>query len=141
MDLPDINLWIALSSQGHVHHERARNYFEGETNGKLAFCKVTALGFHRILCQREAMGDEVRTPAEAWAAYQKWRSQEEVAFIGEPGEVEKLLDTWVAQNIVTTRGWTDAFLAAVAIGLSARLVTFDKGFTRFPGLRLHLLTG
>ncbi|MGF1678664.1 MAG: TA system VapC family ribonuclease toxin, partial [Candidatus Methylacidiphilales bacterium] len=33
----------------------------------------------------------------------------------------------------------DAMLAALAIEKSLRLVTFDQGFERFPGLRLLLL--
>ncbi|MEO7070317.1 MAG: TA system VapC family ribonuclease toxin [Nostocoides sp.] len=33
----------------------------------------------------------------------------------------------------------DGWLAAVAMDLDATLVTFDRGFRRFPGLRLELL--
>ncbi|WP_457254060.1 TA system VapC family ribonuclease toxin [Pedococcus sp. P5_B7] len=34
---------------------------------------------------------------------------------------------------------TDAWFAAQAIGLDAHFVTFDRGFQRFPGLRLTVL--
>jgi predicted nucleic acid-binding protein len=35
----------------------------------------------------------------------------------------------------------DALLAAVALEKTLRLVTFDKGFQRFPNLKLELLEG
>ena len=35
--------------------------------------------------------------------------------------------------------WTDAYLAAFAKCAELRLVTFDKGFTRFPGLDALIL--
>jgi len=35
--------------------------------------------------------------------------------------------------------WNDAFLAAFAKTAALELVTFDRGFRRYPGLRLRLL--
>jgi hypothetical protein len=35
--------------------------------------------------------------------------------------------------------WTDAYLAAFAIGADFRLIAFDRGMGRWPGLALELL--
>ncbi len=39
----------------------------------------------------------------------------------------------------TVRSWTDAYLAAFAIGHSYTLVSFDRGFGRWRDLRFQLL--
>jgi predicted nucleic acid-binding protein len=36
--------------------------------------------------------------------------------------------------------WTDAYLAAFAMDADFRLITFDRGMGRWPGLALELLT-
>ena len=36
--------------------------------------------------------------------------------------------------------WTDAYLAAFALETNSRLISFDRGMDRWPGLALELLT-
>ena len=42
---PDIDVWIALTYERHVHHLIARKWFEGqEPTSRLFFCRFTQLG-------------------------------------------------------------------------------------------------
>ena len=49
IDVPDLNVWLALIDPDHEHHTRARRYWEHEASGDMAFCRVTMLGLLRLL--------------------------------------------------------------------------------------------
>ena len=55
VDLLDINVWLALADENHQHHCRARLYWEKESAARLAFCRVTMLGFLRLATHPRAM--------------------------------------------------------------------------------------
>jgi predicted nucleic acid-binding protein len=66
---PDINVWVALTYEGHVHHTAAAAWFaELPSDLTLAFCRFTQLGLLRLLTSASVMGDEVMTQPQAWAA-------------------------------------------------------------------------
>ena len=65
---PDINVWIALSYEGHAHHATAVKWFTTlDQDWSLIFCRFTQLGLLRLLTAEAVMGDEVMTQPEAWA--------------------------------------------------------------------------
>jgi len=46
---------------------------------------------------------------------------------------------WAKQLDLHSGGWTDAYIAALALASGYRLVAFDADFCRFPGVDfLHL---
>ncbi len=47
--LPDINVWIALAAEKHIHHPAARYWFANLHDERLTFCRLTQLGFLRLL--------------------------------------------------------------------------------------------
>jgi len=54
---PDINVWIALTWEGHVHHAIARRWFGTVDGGaRLFFCRFTQLGLLRLLSSEAVMG-------------------------------------------------------------------------------------
>ena len=66
---PDINVWAALTYEGHVHHTTAATWFTDlQPDVTLAFCRFTQLGLLRLLTTAVVMGDEVMTQPRAWAA-------------------------------------------------------------------------
>jgi toxin-antitoxin system PIN domain toxin len=138
-DLLDINVWIALSLTNHRHHARAQAYWFEESNEELAFCRVTALGFLRLMTQPLVTGDPPLSVAQAWQAYQSFRDLPEVGLVPEPPTCDSLLEAWATSAKAPRRLWTDAYLAAFAKAGGFRLVTFDADFRRFPGLDLLLL--
>ena len=66
--LPDVNIWIALTSNRHVHHQIATEWPQGVDHDTLAFCRVSELGFLRLLTNVHVMGKDVLSPAQAWVA-------------------------------------------------------------------------
>lgn len=40
-DLPDINVWLALADENHVHHKRARTYWQNDAPPTVAFCRIS----------------------------------------------------------------------------------------------------
>jgi hypothetical protein len=139
-DLLDVSVWLPLSVVDHVHHLRARRYWD-ETSGELALCRVTALGLLRLLTNRQVMGDVVLSGAAAWAALERWRATPRIRYLEEPTGLDDLLGRWGGGLDIRAGGWTDAYLAAFALAGGCRLVTFDGDFRRFSGLSLLRLAG
>ena len=69
-DLPDLNVWLALVTPNHSHHQPALNYWEQQAAEHVHFCTVTALGLVRLLSQPKLMGPAVKTTHEASALLQ-----------------------------------------------------------------------
>jgi toxin-antitoxin system PIN domain toxin len=133
-DLPDANVWIALTSAEHEFHQPASEYWIGEAEGPVAFCRTTALALTRILSNRHTLGGPPLPFAESWRRYRDWRGDSGITFFDEPSGVEEPLARFIHAGLVTSKNSTDAYLAAFAITAGLRLVTFDKDFGRFPGL-------
>lgn len=138
-DFLDINVWIALSNADHPHNARAKKYFESEAATRICFCRVSAMGLVRIASQPNVVGHSPLTPQDSWALYERWRDRQDVVMVADPTNLDAILSRWVVSGIVTAKHWTDAYLAAVAVGHSLRLVTFDRDYDRFPGLNVLLL--
>jgi len=139
-DLLDASVWLPLSAPDHEHHPRARHYWDREASDDLAFCRVTALALLRHLTNPRILGDAALDGKSAWRALETWLTQPQVMLLAEPDGIDELLRDWAAKLNLQTGAWTDAYLAAFAIAAGCRLVTFDKGFRRFSGVQLLLLT-
>jgi toxin-antitoxin system PIN domain toxin len=140
-DLPDLNVWLALTVEGHPHFERARRYWreEGARAPAIHFCRVTMLGFLRLLTQPKLMGAAALSPAQALDRYLALLALAEVELTQEPPGCEEALAEYVREPWFVPRLWTDAYLAAFARGAGLRLVTFDRDFARFQGVELLAL--
>ena len=69
-DLPDLNVWLALATPDHFHHQQALNYWELQAAEQVHFCTVTALGLMHLLSQPKLMGPAGNTTQEASALLQ-----------------------------------------------------------------------
>lgn len=139
VDLPDINVWLALADPDHEHHDRARQYWEKESAPRLAFTRVAMLGLLRLLGNRHVMKGDPFTAEEAWSAYRAFRDLPEVIFLAEPDSAESRMRQWSGDSSFPTSHLTDAWLASVAFNTRSRLVSFDEDYRRFQGLSfLHL---
>jgi predicted nucleic acid-binding protein len=89
---PDINVWMALTYDRHIHHAGARRWFETlEATARLFFCRLTQLGLLRLLTTEAVMGrGEVMTQLGAWEAYDRWLEDGRVSFLDEPPGTERL---------------------------------------------------
>lgn len=135
---PDINVWVALTHGGHVHHDIAHDWFTSlDVDATLSFCRFTQLGFLRLLTADAVMGDEVLTLADAWATYDRWLDDNRVQFVAEPADVERAFRRLAMRQQASPKAWADAYLLAFAERLHAPLVTFDRALKgRTPGVLL-----
>jgi predicted nucleic acid-binding protein len=93
----------------------------------------------RLLSNETVMGASRRTPRQAWRDYDRLLAQRPVGYLHELAHVDRILRSHTLDEEASASLWTDAYLAAFARAADVRLATFDRGFSRFSGLRLHLL--
>ena len=121
--LLEVNVLIALLDAGHVHHEMAMSWLEGEISHGWASCPITQNGCVRIMSQPSypaalpaSQVAERLAEASASADHVFWPA--DVDLLGK-GVVE-----W--QRILGHRQVTDAYLLALAVQHGGRLVTLDR---------------
>ncbi len=125
---PDINVWVALTYEGHTHHSNAAEWFATlSPEATLAFCRFTQLGLLRLLTTVAVMNDEVMTQPQAWAAYDRWLKDTRVELVDEPAELETRFRALTRLRQSATKDWADSYLAAFATVGQLTLVTFDRG--------------
>ncbi len=139
IDVPDLNLWLALIDPDNAHYTRARRYWEQEAAEEIAFCRVTMLGLLRLLTNSRVMHGAPFIPAEAWDAYHAFAVLPEVCFVEDSVATEKRFELLSRVPGFPAHRWTDAWIAALALTVGARVVSFDLDFATFPDLDfLHL---
>jgi uncharacterized protein len=130
---PDINVWVALTYEGHAHHRTAATWFAAlEPDASLLFCRFTQLGLLRLLTAAVVMGDEVMTQPQAWAAYDQWLEDPRVELVDEPAEIEARFRALTRLRQPATKDWADSYLVAFAAVGQLTLVTFDRGLRVKP---------
>jgi len=138
---PDVNVWVAAACQGHQHHPSASAWFASANDGEIGFCRMTQLGFLRLLTHPAVMRDEVMTPIAAWSTFDRLANDDRVTFYAEPGH-DDLQESF--RQITTAKGfahgqWPDAYLAAFASVGGLTLVTLDRGLKALAGREAQLL--
>lgn len=124
---PDINVWLALSYQRHIHYPSARSWFEQlDEDSHLCFCRFTQLGLLRLLTAGAIMGDdEVLSQSEAWVVYDRWMEDDRVLYVDESPALEARFRVLTRSPRPAHKDWGDSFLYAFAETADLRLVTFD----------------
>jgi len=134
--IPDVNVLIYAFREDLPDHARYREWLVRTlaADEPVALPGQVVSGFMRVVTNPRVFSPAV-PPAEAARYVQALRSA--------PGAVElRLADSHVGTFLrlcveVNAKGnlVADAYLAAIAIELDALLVTTDRDFARFPGLR------
>ena len=143
-ELLDTNTWIALTVETHPHHSMAQRWYEAAplTVGDLMFCRLTEMGFLRLVTQKQVMkqcGLVALSNDEAVEYLSRVYEDPAVVRVEEPPATRNLWLELAAGPHASPHVWTDAYLAAFAIGLDAEFVTFDRGFTTYQKRGLNLL--
>lgn len=126
---PDLNVWIALTYAKHAHYDCAhRWYADLPDDAHLFFCRLTQIGFLRLVTTPAVMGNEVLDQATAWNVYDDWLREGGASFLDEPPGVERAFRSLSRSNTVAPKNWADAYLAAFASVSGMQFVTFDQAF-------------
>jgi uncharacterized protein len=140
MFLPDVNVWLALAFNSHVHHAFAMGWFDGVSSDGCAFCRLTQQGFLRLATNPKAINADAVTLSEAWRMYDAFLGDPRVRFVREPAGLETLWRGYTQRRSFSPKVWNDAFLAAFARAADCELVSFDKGFTQYTDLKCTILS-
>jgi hypothetical protein len=137
--LPDVNVWVALAVAEHTHHAPALQWMEESVPDTVAFCRVTQMGFLRLLTNPRVMsGDEVSV-ARAWSLLDSFYQDAGIVFADEPPGLEARWRALTRHLQAGKNMWTDAYLTALATAAGYTLVTFDAGFRRHKDARIRVL--
>jgi toxin-antitoxin system PIN domain toxin len=124
---PDINVWVALTYERHVHHKIASNWYNSLGAGaRIFFCRFTQLGLLRLLTAEAVMGrNEVKSRTQAWDSYDLWLEDERIELLGEPEEIDAHFRALTRSSQPASKDWADSYLAAFASASRLTVVTFD----------------
>lgn len=138
-DLPDLNVWLALSFAGHSHHARATIYWNQQRRDLVGLCGVTLIGLPRLLTTSSVMHGNPFPPAIATAKAQGFLNLPDVRFLPDGHHLFRQVESWAKEPFSSPKLWTEAWIAALALENGCRVVSFDADFAKFPGLAfLHL---
>ena len=132
--LPDVNVLLALVAAGHPHHRGALKWFESWEIDSVGICRVTQVGLLRLLTNPKVLSSGACSIARAWEISNEILTDQRAFFEHEPSGLEAMWAAMMSQRSVGASSWTDAYLAAFARQCDYELVTFDRGFHRWPGL-------
>lgn len=141
MQLPDTNLLLYAVHADSLHHARARRALEAlldDARG-LALAWVVLIGFVRLSTKRGILPSPLGI-ADALSVVDDWLAHPRARVL-DPGPRHAgifgrlLLSAGAAGNQTT-----DAHVAALAIEHQAEVLTFDRDFARFTGVRYQLLS-
>ena len=125
---PDVNVWVALTYQGHVHHTTAKKWFDSlDENARLCFCRFSQLSLIRLLTTEALMGKpDVMTPVEAWGTFDRWLEDGRALLMDEPPGLGPIFRSLSLAGRPAPKDWADSYLLAFASVAGLVLVTFDR---------------
>jgi uncharacterized protein len=137
--LCDINFLLSLVTDRHQGFLIANDWLQSQSGRFLGLCRLTQLGLMRLLTNKSVMGEDTCNQSEAWSVWDRLLSDCRFSFWREPTNMDKVFRRMTGHSQPSTKLWNDAYLAAFAVQSDRGLVTFDKGFSQFPGLDVVLL--
>jgi toxin-antitoxin system PIN domain toxin len=123
---PDVNVWLALLLENHVHRAAARRWLESTESGLIGFLRVTQISVLRLLTTPAAMHGKPLRMHEAWVAYDRLFGDDRVAFVAEPNDIETVFRKYARKSHASPKLWADAWLLAFAECADGVVVTFDQ---------------
>lgn len=135
--LIDLNVWLALTWDGHPQHASAARWYTAIDDARLLFCRFTMLGFLRLLTNRQVMGDSTTTLAGALQLYDRWLQDPRVELAPELRGTDAAFRQALVPHLhqPATKAIADCYLTGFAESTGAQLVTFDAGLAANARLR------
>ena len=139
MVIVDANVLLYAVDLASAHHERARSWLDGSIAGSEAvgLAWIALLAFIRIGTNPSVLPTPM-TADEATGQVETWLGAPAAVVAQSTARHASVLrgllrDTGTAGNLTT-----DAHLAALALEHGADIVSYDRDFARFPGVRHRL---
>jgi uncharacterized protein len=82
--LPDVNFWLALVFDSHVHHSFGLSWINSFADEVCHFCRLTQMGFLRLANNPKVFPKDAVSVAAAWQLYDITLSDPRVSFVTEP---------------------------------------------------------
>lgn len=139
MLLPDVNVWLALAFDSHIHHPAAKAWFDGLADSTCYFCRLTQQGFLRLATNPKVFGASAVTMPQAWQMYDMYLGDPRVSFAEEPPGVEQIWRVYTQQQTFSPKVWNDAYLAAFGQAAGNELITFDQSFAQYAKVKSTIL--
>ncbi|WP_166984052.1 TA system VapC family ribonuclease toxin [Paramicrobacterium fandaimingii] len=140
MKLLDVGVWLAAAWGRHIAHPTVQSWFD-QQDSELVFCRVTEMGFLRLLSNPSIMREDTLTRADSWSVLDRLRADERVIHLEEPTNLESVWRTLSARGDTSHKLWTDDYLAAFAQARGLSVVTLDRAFAgRHQSLEVELLS-
>ena len=127
---PDVNVWMALLLENHVHRHAAEHWWRTTPASIIAFARYTQMSVLRLLTTAAAMSHRPLTMASAWIACDRFFEDNRVALLPEPVTLDATFRRYAAGNHASPKLWADAYLAAFATEHGGSIVTFDRGLSK-----------
>jgi len=138
--LADVNVLVYAFRHDAAHHATSRAWLDGVVagNSRFAVSKLALAAFVRIVTNRRSYPRP--TPAtDAFAFCDNLLSQPHCEAL-EPGERHwDIFQQLCIETDTSGSMTTDAWYAALAIEWGCELVSFDRDFLKFPGLKSTIL--
>ncbi|HZQ63936.1 MAG TPA: type II toxin-antitoxin system VapC family toxin [Gaiellaceae bacterium] len=139
MLLVDANVLLYAVNEDAPHHEKARNWLDEAlgSDEPVGFAWVVLLAFLR-LATNPSLFPHPLTPAQSTDVVEGWLGRP-ASLVLQPGERHlSLLRGLLAESGTAANLVNDAHLAALALEHGAEIVSFDRDFERFAGVRSRL---
>ena len=135
--LLDVNVIVGVLRADAPLHAPARAWLHGATGAVLALPEALAAAV-RVLAN-DRIWAQVPTVDEATVAVNDLVDGARISIAGSSPGAWPAFTAFVSSGQPSHRDVPDALLAAQARAMDAELVTFDRGFRNYPGLRVQIL--
>ncbi len=142
MNVLDANVLLSLARADHSHHPAALAWWEDSTSRGEPFTvpDVMWVAFARLSTDRRIFSVP-STFQQAWAFAESMIGQPTYLRFGYDADILSEFTRLAREANATGNLTTDAYVAATASALGGAVVTFDRDFRRFDGVRVTELVG
>ena len=135
MILPDVNVFVSALHAGSPFHGRTKALLESALVGSegVALWDVSLVAVYRLLTNPK-LESALSDPKDVLAAIRRLRSAPAAVLVDAGVRFWDIYSHIAIEADVRGPVASDAMLAALALEHGCRIATFDRHFSRFPGL-------